>query len=96
MHKPWRAGLSRAARIMPMTHLQVDPPSYLKTPPLGGTLPPPPPPSTRTCRTLSHFTSEMPLFLGSKRGLTPASSHVREAFPRTRTPTTPHPMNNQG
>ena len=22
-----------------MTHLQVDPPSYLKTPPLGGTLP---------------------------------------------------------
>ena len=23
-----------------MTHLQVDPPSYLKTPPLGGTLPP--------------------------------------------------------
>ena len=41
MHKPWRAGLSRAARIMPMTHLQVDPPSYLKTPPLGGTLPPP-------------------------------------------------------
>ena len=23
-----------------MTHLQVDPPAYLKTPPLGGTLPP--------------------------------------------------------
>ena len=24
-----------------MTHLQVDPPGYLKTPPLGGTLPTP-------------------------------------------------------
>ena len=40
--------------------------------------------------------SGMPLFPGSKRATTHASSHVREAFPRTRTPTNAHSMNNQG
>ena len=57
---------------------------------------PEPPVATPNRTTLLDFISGMPPSVGSKRASAHASSHVRRAFPRTRTPHHPTPHEQSG